>query len=215
MSDTSNNLSLHTSNGIFEVWSEFIYNEDNDVEMGEAENDPSNVTIQGIQNIFSNWSYRYIPLVNNFIMPNNLDTVGRTVTRSFDEDLPKYKNVLSSMGKSIIKFINFNKEKFPDQLLCPITQEKFKKDQNIALLPCGHIFEKDAVMKWLENENASCPSCRFKLDSVEEEIKKDPISRFSITNLLNYIDRREQEREDEDVQRAIMASLKDIDGADF
>ena len=92
MSDTSNNLSLHTSNGIFEVWSEFIYNEDNDVEMGEADNDPSNVPIQAIQNIFSNWSYRYIPLVNNFIMPNNLDTVGRTVTRSFDEDLPKYKN---------------------------------------------------------------------------------------------------------------------------
>ena len=220
MSDTSNNnYSLHTSNGIFEAWSEFISNEDNDVEMGEADDglhdDPSNVTIQSIHNTFSNWShrYRYIPLINNFIMPNNLDTVGRTVTRSFDEDSPKYKNVLSSAGKSIIKFINFNTEKFPDQLLCPITQEKFEKDQNIALLPCGHIFEKDAVMKWLENENASCPSCRFKLDSVEEE--KDPISRFSITNLLNYIDRREQEREDEDVQRAIMASLKDISGADF
>ena len=75
-------------------------------------------------------------------------------------------------------------------------------------------------MKWVQNENASCPSCRFKLDSVEEEIKKDTNNtisntRLTITNLLNFIERREQQREEEDIQRAIMASLNDIEGTDF
>ena len=73
-------------------------------------------------------------------------------------------------------------------------------------------------MKWVQRENASCNSCRFKLDSVEEENKKDTTSSnttVTINNLLNFIERRELEREEEDVQRAIIASLNDINSADF
>ena len=232
MSDISNNnSSLHHSNDIFELWGELIQGntipvEDSDEEMIDAD---SIVTIQSINARISNWSnqYTYIPLFNNYVVPDNtdapnmnapnMDAVNRAanglISRSFVEDGPKYKNVLSEKGKSIIKFVKYNSEKFSKQSMCPITQEEFEKDQLVAQLPCGHIFEKESVMKWLENQNASCPNCRSKLDSVEEEIKKEP--RLTMTNLLNYIGRREQRREEEDVQRAIMASLRDIGGNTF
>ena len=223
MSDISNNnSSLHHSNNIFELWGELIRGNtipDSDEEMVDAD---SVVTIQSINARISNWSnqYTYIPLFNNYVVPDNtpdVDAVNRAanglITRSFVEDGPKYKNVLSERGKSIIKFVKYNSEKFSKQSMCPITQEEFEKDQVVAQLPCGHIFEKESVMKWLENQNASCPNCRSKLDSVEEEIKKEP--RLTITNLLNYIEQREQRREEEDVQRAIMASLRDISGNTF
>ena len=181
----------------------------------------NNMTIQTMNERMANWSprYRYIPLINNFIDQDPLArATNGLINRSFAEDSPKYKYILSENGKSQIEFKKFNKTDFSDQLTCPITQDQFEDDQIIAQLPCQHIFEKEAIMKWVQNENASCPSCRFKLDSVEEEIKKDTTisnTRLTITNLLNFIERREQQREEEDIQRAIMASLNDIEGSDF
>ena len=46
----------------------------------------------------------------------------------------------------------------------------------VSQLPCGHIFEPDAIIKWLKKENASCPVCRKPLQS--KEVKK---------NLLNTV----------------------------
>ena len=228
-SDPSNNLMQNLS-----FWT---FNEDSDEEMIDADENvttdynipinnnilPTNMTIQTMNERMANWSprYRYIPLINNFIDQDPLArATNGLINRSFAEDSPKYKYILSENGKSQIEFKKFNKTDFSDQLSCPITQDQFEDDQIIAQLPCQHIFEKEAIMKWVQNENASCPSCRFKLDSVEEEIKKDTNNtisntRLTISNLLNFIERREQQREEEDIQRAIMASLNDIEGTDF
>jgi len=219
------------SNNLMQLWT---FNEDSDEEMMDADHNipfnniiPTNMTIQTMNERMANWSprYRYIPLINNFIDQDPLArATNGLINRSFAEDSPKYKYILSENGKSQIQFKKFNKTDFFDQLSCPITQDQFEDDQIIAQLPCQHIFEKEAIMKWVQNENASCPSCRFKLDSVEEEIKKDTNNtisntisntRLTITNLLNFIERREQQREEEDIQRAIMASLNDIEGSDF
>ena len=70
-------------------------------------------------------------------------------------------------------------------------------------------------MRWLEKENANCPVCRYKLDSREEEVPKDPPInqrtriRMTLNSLRDYIERMEEEREQDDIQRAIMASLAD------
>ena len=224
------------SNNFMQLWSP-LFNEDDDEEMIDADEDvttdhnisinnnilPTNMTIQTMNERMANWSprYRYIPLINNFIDQDPLvRATNGLINRSFAEDSPKYKYILSENGKSQIEFKKFNKTDFSDQISCPITQDQFEDDQIIAQLPCQHIFEKEAIMKWVQNENASCPSCRFKLDSVEEEIKKDTNNtisntRLTISNLLNFIERREQQREEEDIQRAIMASLNDIEGTDF
>ena len=47
----------------------------------------------------------------------------------------------------------------------------FEEGEEIAKLPCGHIFNKDGIMQWLEEESNKCPVCRDELDSKEIEIE--------------------------------------------
>ena len=42
-----------------------------------------------------------------------------------------------------------------------------KIGQEVTELPCGHIFSPDGIKKWLKEEKAECPVCRFKLASKE------------------------------------------------
>jgi hypothetical protein len=139
----------------------------------------------------------YIPLSNNII------------NTSFIEDKPKYKHVLSAKGKEQLCKHNFTIEKFKEQQKCPILQEKFIQGEEVISLPCTHIFKPDAIIQWLENENATCPVCRFKLESKEEEIPKEPPIRMTIESFRDYIERVENEREYNDIQRAIINSLED------
>ena len=39
----------------------------------------------------------------------------------------------------------------------------FEDDQDVILLPCNHCFIPEAIEKWLQEEKAECPICRFKL----------------------------------------------------
>ena len=148
----------------------------------------------------------------NFFPVNNYIPLLNT---SFAEDKPKYKYVITSKGLEKLKKLDFSIEKFKDQTNCPIKQEKFVEGEEIISLPCNHIFKKDAIMHWLQKENANCPVCRYKLDSKEEEIPKEPPInqrtriRMTLNNLRDYIDRIEEERENDDIQRAIIASLND------
>jgi hypothetical protein len=46
---------------------------------------------------------------------------------------------------------------------CPISLEKFTaSDTDIAKLPCGHLFKKDAIIGWLKTKN-TCPLCKKKV----------------------------------------------------
>ena len=51
--------------------------------------------------------------------------------------------------------------------MCGIWQEEFEEGEGIKILPCNHAFKADAIMKWLEEEKAECPICRFSLKSKE------------------------------------------------
>ena len=51
---------------------------------------------------------------------------------------------------------------------------EFKENEEICKLPCGHIFNKECIHKWLEKEQARCPVCRYELSS--KEIKIDIIN---------------------------------------
>lgn len=178
--------------------------------------DPSGgMTIQIMNRINSGWNRRsaYIPFLNatsSFIYsPSNV------LFRSFNEDKAKYKHILSEKGKEQIKIVQYFKEKFPNQSVCLITQDSFEEEQEISILPCKHIFTTDAIMHWVEKENASCPKCRFKLNSIEKEIEitsSPPVRRtrtLSVRNILEGIERRQEQQEEADIQRAIMASLRD------
>ena len=92
----------------------------------------------------------------------------RLLQNSLETTEKKFKMVLSKNGKEQIKHKPFTVDEFKDQRFCPISQKEFEEGDKVAQLPCNHIFEPDNILKWLEKENATCPICRFKLESVEK-----------------------------------------------
>lgn len=60
-----------------------------------------------------------------------------------------------------IRYISFGEltDDQRDYQSCPITHNRFNDESEIALLPCGHYFDRRACEEWLRN-NDSCPVCR-------------------------------------------------------
>jgi len=106
------------------------------------------------------------------MVPINNIFRGGILERSFEQDKNKYKQVLSEKGNDMVQYIKYSCEEYPEQTLCVITMKPFESGDSIAKLPCNHIFEKEAILKWLKEEKASCPVCRFKLDSKEEIVNE-------------------------------------------
>jgi len=97
----------------------------------------------------------------------------RLLQNSLETTEKKYKMVLSKDGKEQIKHKPYTVDEFKDQRFCPISQKEFEEGEEVAQLPCNHIFEPENILKWLEKENATCPICRFKLESVEKRKDAD------------------------------------------
>ena len=47
----------------------------------------------------------------------------------------------------------------PDNI-CSVCLEEFKEDDILKKLNCEHIFHKDCLEPWLNNNNRNCPLCR-------------------------------------------------------
>mgnify|MGYP003631833736 CR=1 FL=1 len=130
-------------------------------------------------------------------------------------DQVKYKKVITEKAKDLIQIKAYVKNDYNEQLSCPMTLNDFKEGDDIAELPCGHIFEQIAIFKWLEEENYCCPVCRKKLPSKEIKIDKvDVIPQRQVLNtnqlLYTMINRELNRQDEEDLQSAIMSSLADI-----
>ena len=50
---------------------------------------------------------------------------------------------------------------------CGIWQTDFEEGDDIKILPCNHAFNAEAITKWLKEEKAECPICRFSFKSKE------------------------------------------------
>jgi len=154
-----------------------------------------------------------------FTRPNPTQNINNILQTSLlDPGQNLYKHVLSEDGEDEIKKLNYEFDKFPEQKSCPMTLSEFKEGCEIAQLPCGHIFEYDAILKWLQDENACCPVCRKKMDS--KEVKKkfkirhhpQPTQNRRITTqdlVTQLIHTRMRRDEDEALQAAILASLRE------
>lgn len=173
-------------------------------------------------NFFRNY-YR-----SSYLRRNNSNFESILQQSLMDPSQNLYKNVLSDEGESNIKTVIFTKNKYKNDT-CPISLMDFKQGDEVSQLPCGHIFMKDAVMKWLKDENASCPVCRKPLASkeVKKEIKNRNVvlnatnsntvinrypmhdSNFRRQFVQNYIERQIERQEQAEIQAAIIASLRD------
>ena len=71
-------------------------------------------------------------------------------------------NDLSSndLSNSDIYNVSYHLIENPINELCPITREAFYLNQTVSIIcNCKHIFNKEALNIWIENNN-TCPSCR-------------------------------------------------------
>ena len=98
---------------------------------------------------------------------NHVINIGNILQQSlFDPSQNRYKNVLSEEGRDQVSSTIYDPTKYPEGS-CPITQNPFSPGQEVSVLPCGHVFDPEAIKKWLEGEKASCPVCRYQLKSIE------------------------------------------------
>jgi hypothetical protein len=143
----------------------------------------------------------------------------RLLQETLTSDTNTHKLVLSESGEQNVETIEYDPIKYPNIDCCPITIQNFKKGDKISKLPCNHLFNTEAVLKWLKEEKAECPICRFKLESIEKKIEMIPNNTFRPPRLprrgradhfRRLMASRLQREEDEDLQTALLASLRDI-----
>ena len=103
-------------------------------------------------------------LVNAMIGSGADADYNRVLATSLNDESP-VRNVLSEDGQNQIKTRKFTKDDEYDT--CPIFHIPFEIGDDVKELPCGHIFTPDGIDKWLNEEKAECPVCRFKLESKE------------------------------------------------
>lgn len=100
-----------------------------------------------------------------------VDTYTENIINSTLNDEPAYKNVISEDGEKELSTILYcnNNEKFPSNK-CPITFIEFEEGNEIIQLPCKHYFIPEGIIKWLKEEKAECPVCRYKFNSIEKKV---------------------------------------------
>ena len=87
-------------------------------------------------------------LLNNNLQNNNInELLNRTLNQK-----AVYKKVIDEKGLEQIETIKYNSDEYPDDKHCPISFIDFKQGEEINKLPCGHIFHKESICKWLEKE---------------------------------------------------------------
>ena len=69
---------------------------------------------------------------------------------------------------NIFKKIQYSEKE--NEKRCPITLEDFTIGGNISKLQCGHIFNSEAIIKWLEMGRHECPLCRFDIHTEEDGV---------------------------------------------
>ena len=116
---------------------------------------------------------------------NTDDIIFNQVLQSSLNDKFTYKYILSEEGESQLKTIKFTKELKDINNCCPIMSTEFEENQNIISLPCSHYFEPDAINKWVREEKAECPVCRFKLHAKEVKIDEKNYIREDVYSLIN------------------------------
>jgi hypothetical protein len=97
------------------------------------------------------------------------DSVASILARSLYDRRPVKQVITEEAQREIIdkKFTASMVEELKINDACGIWQEEFEDGEDIKILPCNHAFKSDAIIKWLREEKAECPICRFSLQSKE------------------------------------------------
>lgn len=97
------------------------------------------------------------------------NSVASILARSLYDRRPVKQVITEEAQRDIIdkKFTATMVDELKINDACGIWQEPFEEAEDIKILPCNHAFKADAIIKWLREEKAECPICRFSLQSKE------------------------------------------------
>ena len=127
-------------------------------------------------------------LINNDTSANilHMPTALRRLLGSFDAgsqmnsvmnhslyDAGRYKCILSDEGTASLKNKKYSAAACNNES-CPITRAAFDIGEEVVELPCKHCFNSEAITRWLNEEKAECPVCRYALKSKEIKIEHNP-----------------------------------------
>ena len=83
------------------------------------------------------------------------------------------KKVIADTELIKLKHITFKKEdEINSNIECPIMYYEFSENEEIIKLPCHHNYNKEAILKWLNEESHTCPICRYEFEY--KEIDNNP-----------------------------------------
>ena len=136
--------------------------------------------------------YNSISNHTNYQYSNYNNEDENILNMSFINDKNKYKSVLSEDSyEDILKIEKYHNDIIIEDT-CPIMSTKFIDGQDIIRLPCNHCFEPDAIKRWLTEEKAECPVCRYnKFKTIEKKINEN-------TENIMYEDIIYEDEDDED-----------------
>ena len=129
---------------------------------------------------------------NPFLSTTN-NTFENLITNTLLEKNP-YIKVTTEKAINDIEKIIYNKDH--EQKECPITMMDFEEGEEISKLSCGHIFNTEAINRWLKNEDYKCPVCRHELEYKEikkydlssNDLSSNDISDVSLNTIASYLD---------------------------
>ena len=78
--------------------------------------------------------------------------------------------ILFPFKETYFNSIQFKKCNGKNNISCPITLTKLTEGDNIAVLPCLHTFQREALLKWINKGKATCPICRFEIPADDKDI---------------------------------------------
>lgn len=124
-------------------------------------------TIEQEQNEIRSQHFQYSMPVMDIMMDNII--MEQALEASLEEEQPVEKHVISDEGKEELLYLRYPGKEIMNMICdnreCAITQESFKEEDNIVILPCRHGYMEDSILHWLEEESATCPMCRHNLPS--------------------------------------------------
>lgn len=92
------------------------------------------------------------------------------------ERIEKIKNAWRAKAEKYISQLPAPREPKETDEPCSISaQDGYRKGDEVQELPCGHVFLKENIHKWLREESPYCPNCRRSIEEFYEarEIAKD------------------------------------------
>ena len=92
----------------------------------------------------------------------NPDSMSYEQLLQLEDNMGNVNKGLSKKQFDKLPFVKYDKNKYSENYQCIICMEEYEKNENVKLLPCGHIFHDKCIKEWLMKQK-SCPFCKSEI----------------------------------------------------